>query len=637
MCGIAGLVGLTRPEGGRVEAMLDAMARRGPDGHGLQGWPQAVFGHRRLAILDLSERGRQPMVSPDGRVGLVFNGAIYNFLELRKELELAGRQFTSDTDTEVLLHGYLEWGIDALVPRLAGMFAFALWDDRAGELFLVRDRLGVKPLLWARQGASIAFASTLPALRRAGYGGGIDAQAVADYLEWGFVPEQRAIVSGIEKLPPATIARWREGTLTSRSYWAPPRASDASGISFPEAVDRTEQLLLQAVERRTRADVPIGALLSGGVDSALVCWALREVGSTVEAFTFAAPGHPEDESADALRTAAELGIPLRVLQPADGHGPSLRELVGAYGEPFAVGSALGMLELSAAARREVTVLLTGDGGDDVFLGYPHHRYLHRAARIAGMVPETAARLARHMGLEPPVRGPARKARNYAGYITGGLGAFLKVRDGLRFHARNGLLGPALEGVAATTQSLPFAPGSGRTILADYLAHALQHQFVAEYLVKVDGATMYHGLEARSPFLDHELWEFASALPYGVRLHGGRLKAVLREIARRRISERVGAGAKRGFEVPVQAWMAGPWRKEIDTLFADPAPGLSELLRPNAIRSLLARPGRPPLQAWSAIVLAAWLAGVDEESLAVDTDRLLHSRNTHPPASFGGIP
>ena len=610
MCGIAGLVASTQPDGKRVAAMLDALARRGPDGHGLHEWPRAVFGHRRLAILDLSERGRQPMVTPDGRVGLVFNGAIYNFPELRQELESAGRQFASDTDTEVLLHGYLEWGIDVLVPRLAGMFAFALWDDRTGELFLVRDRLGVKPLLWAQDGSGIAFASTLPALRRAGYGGALDPQAVADFLEWGFVPEQRAIVSGIQKLPPATIARWKDGALTTRTYWRQPPASVASGVTFPEAVDRTEQLLLKAVARRTRADVPIGALLSGGIDSALVCWALREVGSTVEAFTFAAPGHPEDESADARQTAAELGIPLRVLQAAEGSGPSLRELVAAYGEPFAVGSALGMLELSTAARGEVTVLLTGDGGDDVFLGYPHHRYLHRAARIAERVPSLAARLAPHLGLEPPVQGRARRARNYAGYIAGGLGAFLRVRDGLRFHSRNGLLGPALEGIVPATQSLPFAPGSGRTILADYLEHALEHQFVAEYLVKVDGATMHHGLEARSPFLDHELWEYASALPFGVRLHGGRLKAVLREIARRRVSERVAFGAKRGFEVPVQAWIAGSWRQEIDALFAEPAPGLSELLDPGAVRRLLAQPGPPPLQLWPSIVLAAWLAWSD---------------------------
>lgn len=606
MCGITGLT--SRQPADRdahaVESMSNALRRRGPDGEGSALWETAALGHRRLAILDLSDRGRQPMVSEDGTVGLVFNGAIYNFAELRRELTTHGFGFRSDTDTEVLLHGYRHWGIDELTRRISGMFAFALWDDRSRELFLVRDRLGVKPLLYAMQGGTLAFASTARALRAAGFGGPLDEQAVMDFLEWGVVPEQRSIYRGVEKLPPATIGRWKDGRLETRCYWTPPTAPARRG-SFEDAVEQAEHLILSAVRKRTRADVPIGALLSGGIDSALVCWALRQVGSDISAYTFAAPGEPEDESNGARLTAQEIGIPLTVLE-AEAPGDEWSDLTDAYAEPFACGSALGMLRLSAAARGAVTVLLTGDGGDDVFLGYPHHRSLSTAQRLAGMLPVPLARLGLGAGLRPPAAGPARRARNYAGYVAGGLGAFLRVRNSARRFGSHGLLGPRLRDLRPQSQTAVIVPGSGRRILDDYLGFALQHQFVAEYLAKVDGATMYHGLEARSPFLDHELWEFAAALPYPVRLHGGSLKAVLREIARRRISPRVAAGPKRGFEVPIAAWLRGKWQGRVTELLEDSHLSSGGWLDGRRLLAQTRRGEFPGSQLWYAVVLENWL-------------------------------
>ena len=391
MCGISGLVGSSDRRYARdcVRKMNDALARRGPDSEGIESWDVATLGHRRLSIFDLSDAGRQPMVSEDGRVALVFNGAIYNFWELRGELEARGCVFHSRTDTEVLLQGYREWGLDTLVPRLRGMFAIAIWDDRERKLLLVRDRLGIKPLFYAVRAGALAFASTARALRNGGFASEIDAEAMAEYLEFGYVTDDRSIYQGVAKVQAATILEWDGGRISTRSHWVPPIGTDFRG-SFDDAVEETRRLFLQAVERRLQADVPVGALLSGGIDSSLVCWGIRELGGDITAYTASAPGDPLDESEDALRTAKELGIRHRVLDLSGDEFPEADELVAAYGEPFACSSGLGMLRLSKAVKSSATVLLVGDGGDDVFLGYPEYNNFLKAERVARRIPASVA-------------------------------------------------------------------------------------------------------------------------------------------------------------------------------------------------------------------------------------------------------
>src|ERR1700685_771397 len=273
MCGVAGLIGNPDPEQSRaaVCAMMASLSRRGPDGEGLEQWPTAALGHRRLSIFDLSSAGRQPMLSADGQVGLVFNGAIYNFLELRAELEQAGSRFQSRTDTEVLLHGYSVWGVDKLVARLRGMFAIALWDNRWRNLYLIRDRLGVKPLLYSIKDGVLAFASTARALKNARLTEGLDLVALTEFLEFGFVTDQQSIYASVAKVPPGTIMRWDGLQLTSCAYWSLPTVAYANGRarSFCDAVDESESILREAVKIRLQADVPVGALLSGGIDSSL--------------------------------------------------------------------------------------------------------------------------------------------------------------------------------------------------------------------------------------------------------------------------------------------------------------------------------------------------------------------------------
>jgi asparagine synthase (glutamine-hydrolysing) len=330
MCGIAGYAGNRDRSHSEslVRAMMASLARRGPDGEGLESWSGATFGHRRLSIFDLSSAGRQPMLSEDRDIGVVFNGAIYNFLELRAELIQAGCRFRSNTDTEILIHGYREWGIDRLVRRLRGMFAIGLWDHPKRTLFLFRDRLGVKPLLYSAQGRTLAFASTARALRDAGLAAEIDDQAVLEFLEFGYVTDQRTIYRGVSKLPAATLLEWSEGEIKTREYWTPATVQEPAP-SFEEAVEEVERLFLRAVELRLEADVPVGALLSGGVDSSLVCWAIAKLGGNVQAFTIGTPGDAWDETADARATAGQLKVQHQVIEVSPEDAPGVEELVSA--------------------------------------------------------------------------------------------------------------------------------------------------------------------------------------------------------------------------------------------------------------------------------------------------------------------
>jgi asparagine synthase (glutamine-hydrolysing) len=599
--------------------MLGALERRGPDGSGLEIWKTAALGHRRLAIIDLSDAGRQPMLTADAAVGVTFNGEIYNFRDLRAELVASGYTFTSGTDSEVLLHGYREWGIDGLVSRLRGMFAFGLWDDDARKFYLVRDRLGVKPLLYAVRDGQLVFASTARALKAAGFVRGIDEQAVAEYLHFGFVTDARSIYRGVIKVPAGAIVEWSAGEIQTREYWQLPNAPDYSGISFEEAVRETERLLLEAVKIRLYADVPVGALLSGGVDSSLVCWAISELGADLTAYTVGTPGDPGDETKDAVATGRALKLNHRVVELTATDAPGIAELVSAYGEPFACASALGMLRVSQAVAPSAKVLLTGDGGDDVFLGYEGHRHFQMAAKLARRLPEKSGKWWLAFRDRLPRVGPLRRLASFIDYTTGGLGGVASAHDGLQMYRRNAMLGERLEDANVDQLNAEWSLESGKSLLAEFLRYDRSTRFTGEYLPKVDGATMYHSVEARSPFLDHKLWEFAAALPFDVRLHKGRLKAVLRELARRRIGDRVARGRKRGFSIPVQRWITDRWRGAVEESFRDSLLEREGWLRSDALLKELekaAQKGFAPNQLWYSFVLESWMR---QEATACSSD------------------
>lgn len=607
--------------------MLSTLARRGPDGVGVGIWDCAVLGHRRLAIFDLSDAGSQPMKSPDSSVGIVFNGAIYNFRQLRTDLQAQGYHFKSHTDTEVLVHGYDAWGLDGLLDRIRGMFAFALWDDRKQTLFLVRDRLGVKPMVYTYRDGQIAFASTVRALRTAGFVDEIDDLAVAEYLEFGYVTDQRSIYHGARKVGAASIVQWTAGKLQTREYWRPPVPSQVQP-SFREALEETERLFVNAVEKRLFADVPVGALLSGGVDSSLICWAIAHLGGDVTAFTVGTPGDPSDETKDASETAKQLGIDHRVLELTGDAAPNIDDLISAYAEPFACASALGMLRVSKAVRDSATVLLTGDGGDDVFLGYPEHRHLWLAQRLARSLPRSVATGWQNNRAILPQVGPFKRLSSFFNYSTGGLGAVACAHDGLPAYQQHGLLGTRLNGVSLSQRAIDWSHDSARNVLDEFLEYDRGNRFVGEYMTKVDGATMFHSLEARAPFLDQDLWEFASSLSADVRLHGGRLKSLLRALAREKIGDRVASGRKRGFTIPVQRWLVGRWLPAITELMETSVLDREGWINSKAVLDRIAaakKTGWAPNQLWYLFVLESWLRY--ERSFKPEADTKIFDRES----------
>jgi len=615
MCGIAGAISSRRSPNEleqAVRTMTGALARRGPDDEGIETWfsqtPAVVLGQRRLAIIDRSAAGHQPMLSDNGHIGLVFNGCIYNFRPLRSELAAKGHKFRSNCDTEVLLRGYQEWGLDELLPKLHGMFAFAIWDRNKNRIWLVRDRLGVKPLYYSSGNEEFAFASTQAALSTAGFGIGIDPQAVLEFLHYGFVSENRSIRQGIRKVLPGTVVEWHGGVATQRHYWSLPEVDPASTLTFDQAVERTEELLLEAMRLRLYADVPIGALLSGGIDSTLVCWAMAKLNANVRSFTISTPGDSADESAEARQTAQMLGIPHQVVPLPKEDLPDLDTLVDAYGEPFAAPSALGMLQVSKAVKPFATVLLTGDGGDDVFLGYPFHKYFWMAQRLAKALPANANSLWGPVHHHGPGGGLRNRAQHFMDFATGGIGAVTRIQNGLPYLEQRRMLGSKLESLTLPEREIPMSVHAARNLLGDVLKYEQEKRFVGEFMTKVDGGTMYHALEARSPFLDQTLWEFAAKLPYAVRLHGGRTKAILRELVRRRLGPQVAFRKKRGFSVPVERWLVSRWKPALESLEHDSALEADGWIRQGTLKPAIRQAletGFAPLSLWHLVVWNHW--------------------------------
>jgi asparagine synthase (glutamine-hydrolysing) len=589
--------------------MTSDLKRRGPNAEGIECWPAAVLGHRRLSIFDLSDAGRQPMMSDDRSVAVVFNGAIYNFRDLRAELERAGYVFRTQTDTEVLVHGYREWGIHRLISRLRGMFAIGLWDASAQCLYLIRDRLGVKPLTYCAEGGTLAFASTVRALHRAGFGGDLDTDAVLEYLEFGYVTDRHAIYKNIRKVPAGGLIRFdaASGKLTEERYWQSPDPADESTRTpdFEEVVAEVERRFVEAVRLRLSADVKVAALLSGGIDSGLVCWGIREAGGDLTAYTVGVPGDSADESSDASATAQKLGIRHEVLPLEPESAPGISELVAAYGEPFACASALGMLAVSQLVSANATVLLTGDGGDDVFLGYPEHRNLWLAQRTASALPRPVLHSWKTVRRFCP--DALKRARTFGDFVAGGLPAAACVRDGLPNYGP--MLNGELRGRTIPQRQMPWPADGGRTLLYDFLKYDFDQRFTGEYLPKVDGGTMHYALEARSPFLDQQVWEYAAGLPVSVRLRNGQLKAVLRELASRRISPDIASLRKRGFTIPVQRWITTRWRERFEAAFQRPVLGETGWVSAPHVLAELRRSvdrGEAPVQLWYLFVLENWL-------------------------------
>lgn len=571
MCGIAGIFYPATPkpvDPARIAAMADAQVHRGPDGSGVWTAPGVGLGHRRLAIIDLGG-GAQPMASADGALTVTYNGEIYNFHAVRAELEARGAVFRTDSDTEVLLHGWAAWG-PAMLERLNGMFAFALHDARRQSLFLARDRMGVKPLHYVQlSDGGIAFASELkgllahPLVRRAP-----DVRAVEEYLAFGYVPDDLCLVAGVEKLAAGHSLLIERGRPMPRphQWWDLDFSRRASG-SAAALGEQLVALMRDAVRSRMIADVPLGAFLSGGVDSSAVVALMAEASKrAVKTCTIGFDAADHDERGHADQIAKLFATEHRERIVAADDFALIDALVAAFDEPFADASALATYRVCALARETVTVALSGDGADEAFAGYRRYRFQAAEERVRGMIPE---------GLRSSVFGT--------------LGALYPKADWAprALRAKTTLLGLAADGATAYARSVGVTTSAVRArLLTDRARSALgghvaetryvetmrnaparealdraqyadfKHWLPGDILTKVDRTSMAVSLEAREPLLDYRLIEFAATLPVAMRIRAGEGKWIMKQAMERYLPREILYRPKMGFVTPISAWFRG---------------------------------------------------------------------------------
>jgi asparagine synthase (glutamine-hydrolysing) len=640
MCGVAGVwdrqsksapAAITR----LVDAMTDTLRHRGPDEGAVFADAGARFalGHRRLSIVELSPAGAQPMISSCGRFVISYNGEIYNAAELRPQLEAAGRRFRGHCDTEVIVEGAAVWGIESTVRRLIGMFAIALWDKSERVLYLIRDRLGIKPLYWANFDDRVLFGSELKALRADGcWTPALDRDSLAAYLRFGYVPAPHTIYRGVQKLPPGTILTVRErGVPKITSFWSladVARAGQSArlDISDQEATHRLDALLRDAIGRRMVADVPLGAFLSGGIDSSTVV-ALMQAQSPrpVRSFSIGFREHGFDEAPHAAEVARHLGTDHTELYVSPDHAVSvIPNLATIYDEPFADSSQIPTLLLSEMTRRHVTVALSGDGGDELFGGYT--RYLRG---------RTLWRLARH--LPEPVRGlAAAGARAISPSAWSALaaaipGSMRPAQFGAKMHKLAGALAGAPQAsvlyrhmvtqwgdpentvIGGTEPEGPLDDRNIHEIVPDFVEH-MQYLDTMTYLpddilTKVDRASMAVSLEARVPLLDHRVVAFSWMLPSAMKGGDGVGKRMLRRVLNRYIPRELMERPKMGFSVPIKDWLRGSLRPWAEPLLDERRLAAEGIFHPAPIvkrwREHLAGSNDWHDSLWAVLIFQAW--------------------------------
>ncbi|RZT25359.1 asparagine synthase (glutamine-hydrolysing) [Mycobacterium sp. BK558] len=618
MCGICGIWSDTDPAPGRLDRMLEAIFHRGPDGEGRLNRPGLALGMRRLAIIDLAG-GDQPILNEDGSVAVVFNGEIYNFRELRADLENHGHRFATRCDTEVLVHGYEEWGDDVL-DHLVGMFAFALWDENRRRLLVARDRFGKKPLYYSRSGDEVVFGSEIKALLAAGVSTDVDDAALQDYLALRYVPAPRTLFRSVRQLPPGhKMVVSSEGFAVQR--WWRLRYDPKPPITLAQAAEEAERLMRTAVERRLVSDVPLGCFLSGGLDSSTVLSFMSELmDEPVRTFSIGFDeGWAGDELAAARSTAQSFGA--RHHETRLGPDEFLRLMPTAVwhrDEPLAEPSEIPLLALSRMAREHVTVVLSGEGGDELFGGYPKYRVdalLDRAGR-----PARAVLGERHLHTLAQWHRLPRRARM-------AVAALATAAPGERWPAWFGA--DRLAGLS--TDNLRPLDSVLADIDADLdsldrmLALDVESYLVDNLLIRGDKMTMAASIEGRMPLLDQELAEFAARLPAALKASPRQTKIVVREVAGRRLPAELLSRKKIGFAVPVAPWFRGSLGAALERLTLGPEARPDPLVDPERIRRALSlhRAGRYDFgkELWSVLTLDVWarifLDGAEPSSLTLD--------------------
>lgn len=619
MCAIAGIID-NQSEEQRTEVICRAQKHRGPDSRGLWSDGICTLGHQRLAIIDLSEAGKQPLSNEDGTVWITFNGEIYNFQSLRRELESLGHCFRTQTDTEVLVHAYEQWGTDC-VKRLRGMFAFGLWDQRQQRLMLARDRVGKKPLFYTQDGQRFLFASELQGLladqqipRE------INPEAIDAYLTYGYIPAPHTAYRGVFKLPPAhrLTLDWNNGNpaIHTERYWSLAYTPKLN-LNEDEAGEALREKLTEAVRLRMISDVPLGAFLSGGIDSSIVVGLMAQLSSTrVKTFSIGFDDEAYDETAHARRIAEKWNTEHHEFTVKPNAVDILPKLVRHFGEPYADSSAVPAYYVSQLTRQHVTVALNGDGGDESFAGY--ERYLgsqlaERLNAIPGAI-NSARTLSRFIPESLPQKSRLRSAKRFLSVATAPLAerymrwiGYFDVAAKPQLYSKdfleqlNGARDGWIEGLFREVGEFDPVDAAMAVDVQSYLPYDL--------LVKVDITSMANSLEARSPFLDHEVMEFAARLPVNLKLRGGQMKYLLKRTFKDLLPSENVNRRKMGFGVPLGVWLRGELREmATDTLLSNRALQRG-YFQPKALKQILKEhlnaTAEHSFKLWSLLMLELW--------------------------------
>lgn len=632
MCGICGEL---RFGGGRVSTadllrMRESLEHRGPDASGLylSGDGRAALGFRRLRIIDLSPKADQPMTNEDGSVQLVFNGEIYNFQGLRDELEQKGHRFRSQSDSEVIIHLYEEEG-EAAIGRLDGMFALAIWDERAKRLVLARDRAGKKPLFYAQTRNSFVFASEIKAFfGLEQHPIEIDPEAVPQYFIHGFVPCPRTLYRNVRQVEPATtMVIDANGRVTHEAYWRlelRPAAARAGSraVSEHEAAATVRQLLTRAVERRLISDVPVGAFLSGGVDSTVVVGLMSQLtGSPVRTFSIGFEGDPAyDETSYAREVAERFGTEHTEFKVTPSAVDLMDTLIWHHDGPFGDASAIPTYIVSRLTRQHVTVVLNGDGGDEVFAGYLRFAAGVAAERIPRSLRRPLQAVLDHLPFASNDKHPLARARRFAQAMNLPLYERMTRWSSVFFEDLDQLLAPDLIASLPPINRLQYLDGErehmdGLSTLGVLLHTNFRSYLLDDLLVKVDRCTMANSLEARSPFLDTDLVDYVGGLPDSMKLQGFKTKVILRKAFEDLLPPSVAKRGKMGFGVPLGTWFRTDLKDYIRDLLLDSSARYTTFLSASYVHQLVRRhqagEANSGLQLWSILSFELWLRNLPQ--------------------------
>lgn len=624
MCGIAGIIGKEREET-RVGWMINTLRHRGPDDAGIWGDGISTLGHRRLAIIDLTEAGRQPLSNEDGTIWITFNGEIYNFQLLRQELEAKGHRFRTRTDTETIVHAYEQWGTEC-VKRLRGMFAFAIWDQRHQRLFLARDRVGKKPLFYTQVNERFLFASELQGLlANEDVPREVNLAAIDAYLSWGYVPAPQTAFQGVFKLPPGywlTVDVNPSGFATRvERYWTLEYGPKLR-LSKEDSAAILREKLTEAVRLRMISDVPLGAFLSGGIDSSIIVGLMAQLSvRPVKTFSIGFEEAEFNELEHARRVATRWGTDHQEFIVKPDAAAILPKLVRHYGEPYADSSAVPTFYVSQLTRQHVTVALNGDGGDESFAGYERYlgnRLAERVRAVPGstwvagilgnLLPDSLnsksrLRQARRF-LSVATQPTARRYGRWIGYFDAAAKQQLcspDFRAALDRHQETVLADDWMASLFDEAKGLDPAEASMAVDVQSYLPYDL--------LVKVDITSMANSLEARSPFLDHEVMELAAQFPVSLKLRGREAKYLLKHAFSDLLPPENVNRRKMGFGVPVGEWFHGPLRPLLEDTLLSSETRQRGFLEPKAVGQLvnehLGRRADHRFLLWNLMMLELW--------------------------------